>query len=128
MKQEEHEHQKALFVWAGIQQVKYPELRLLFAIPNGGHRHPAVAAKLKAEGVKAGIPDVCLPVARCGYHGLYVELKKPKGGKTSPDQHRWASDLGEQGYRAVVAYGWVMASQIITNYLEGSEGEHDDGG
>ena len=71
----EHDEQAALFEWATWHTSQCPELGLLFAIPNGGHRHPVVAARLKAEGVRAGVPDICLPVARKGYHGLFVELK-----------------------------------------------------
>ena len=62
----EHQEQAALFRWAWFAQVKHPALALLYAIPNGGHRHKAVAARMKAEGVKAGVPDLCLPVARGG--------------------------------------------------------------
>ena len=52
----------------------------IFAIPNGGARNVVTAAKLKAEGVLAGVPDLCVPMARCGFHGLYIELKNGKKG------------------------------------------------
>ena len=60
----EHEEQVALFEWAEWNKRQYPELELMFAIPNGGQRHVVVAKKLKDEGVKAGVPDIFLPVAR----------------------------------------------------------------
>ena len=113
----EHEEQKALFAWARLATKNHPELSLLHAIPNGGHRDIRVARKLKAEGVKPGVPDMCLPVARGDYHGLYIELKK-SGGRPSDNQKTWLSDLNAQGYKAVIAYGWVDAKTIIEEYLK----------
>lgn len=114
----EAQEQEALFMWARIQ--KYPELRLLYHIPNGGSRHKLEAVKLRAEGVKAGVPDLCLPVARGNYHGLYIELKRLKGGRASEYQKQWLKDLNEQGYMAVICCGWEDAAQTIKNYLKGN--------
>ena len=66
----EHAEQVALFKWAEFAAARWPELTLMHAIPNGGHRNKITAARLKAEGVRAGVPDICLPVARGGWHGL----------------------------------------------------------
>jgi hypothetical protein len=66
---------------------------MLFAIPNGGARHKAIAGKLRAEGVRAGVPDICLPVPRGEYHGLFIELKRPKGGHVSEEQEAWISEV-----------------------------------
>ena len=93
------------------------ELALLFAVPNGGHRSKATAGRLKAEGVKPGVPDLCLPVPRGGSHGLFVELKRRKGSTTSPEQREWLSRLAGQGYATVVAKGWDEAAESITRYL-----------
>lgn len=113
----EHEEQVALFRWAEFARARWPELALLFAIPNGGERHPAVAAKLKAEGVKRGVPDICLPVA-CGvFHGLYVELKSATG-RASGEQRGWIDALRVQGYRAEVCRGWLQARDVIMDYLD----------
>lgn len=112
----EHDEQCALFAFAAWAAGRVPELSLLHAIPNGGARHPAVAAKLKAEGVKAGIPDVFLPVARGGRNGLYVELKYGKN-KTSAEQDRWIDALREQGYAVAVCYGWQEAARKLLGYL-----------
>src|SRR5262245_64718583 len=79
----EHAHQRAFF--CAISSPEFcPEslrppipARLCFAIPNGGARDVITAGRLKAEGVRAGVPDVCLPVARAGYHGLFLEVKRP---------------------------------------------------
>lgn len=116
-RQLEHEEQKALFKWASYQTSRLPELSLLFAIPNGGKRSKAVAGKLKAEGVKAGVPDICLPVARGSYHGLYIELKAERG-KVTPLQYEWAEALTDQGYLALVCHGWERAKAAIEKYLE----------
>lgn len=118
----EDAHQEALFSWVERVRARLPELKLLHHIPNGGLRHKAVAGKLKAMGAKAGVPDLCLPVARHGYHGLYIEMKKPaspgsRAGTTTPEQRRWIEDLREQGYRVEVAFGWEPASEILQKYL-----------
>ena len=113
----EEQEQAAIFEWVRIMQNQYPELSLLHHIPNGGYRAPATAAKLKAQGVKAGVPDLCLPVARGGWHGLYIELKRRQGGKLSPNQTDWLAELEYQGYRAVVAHGAEAACDIILRYL-----------
>src|SRR5687767_15037506 len=116
----EHDHQSKLFEWAFYQRGKYPELQLMFAIPNGGHRHITVAQKLKAEGVKAGIPDIFLPVARSRYHGLFIEMKRPKG-IVQTNQKEWIQKLREQNYEVKVCYGYEDAVLSITNYLNGNK-------
>lgn len=89
----------------------------MFAIPNGGHRHIAVATKLKREGVKSGVPDVCLPVPRRSYHGLFIEMKFNKN-KPSAKQKDWIEALSEQGYFVRVCYSWQEASECIVDYLK----------
>ena len=113
----EHDEQVRLMILVGLHVGRWPVLRLLYAVPNGGDRHPAVAAKLRAEGVKRGVPDLCLPVARGAHHGLYVELKRVKGSATSPEQKRWMADLREQGYRVVLCKGADAAWEEIQAYL-----------
>lgn len=120
----EHQEQVALFQWAAVQSKTYPALSLLFAIPNGGHRNKVTASKLKAEGVKPGVPDICLPVPRAGYHALFIELKRKTGGKgPTADQRKWIDALSAFGYLALVCKGWDEAKVIIENYLSiGDEG------
>ena len=113
-----------LFSWAAMQSGKYPELNLLYHVPNGGSRHKAEAGRLRAEGVKAGVPDLCLPVARGQYHGLYIELKRQRGGRTSDHQSEWLDALSAQGYKAALCYGWEQAAGTIIEYLTGG-GTHD---
>ena len=110
--------QATLFSWAAIKHGKWPELELLFHIPNGGSRGKVEAARFKAEGVKAGVPDLFLPVARGQYHGLFIEMKREKGGKVSDAQKAWIAALIDQGYLAVVCYGWKDAAELIEDYLD----------
>ena len=114
----EHDEQVSLFQWAAHMSGKYPELRLMYAIPNGGLRNAVVARKLKAEGVKAGVPDIFLPAARCGYHGLYIEMKRTKGGRLSAIQSQWIVDLLNQGYAVYKCEGWVNAKTCIEQYIK----------
>lgn len=85
MKQYEADQQRKLFQWTTFIRTKYPEIDLMFHIPNGGSRNKLEAANLKKQGVKAGVPDLFLPVGRGSYHGLFIELKygknKPNGLK-----------------------------------------------
>ncbi|HNW87934.1 MAG TPA: VRR-NUC domain-containing protein [Candidatus Limiplasma sp.] len=82
----ENQEQTCLFRWAKMQECDYPKLRLLYHIPNGGSRHRLEAVHLKQQGVRAGVPDICLPVACGGCHSLYIEMKRLKGGRVSPEQ------------------------------------------
>lgn len=131
----EHAHQCALMCWAAEQAKSTPVLALLFAIPNGGERDRVTASRLKAEGVKAGVPDLMLPVAmetttqrhdeKRGmlitrieqWHGLFIEMKKPKNGKVSVKQGDWHKYLGEQGYKVVTCFGWEEARDTLCWYL-----------
>lgn len=144
----EHAHQTALFVWVTYSPSRndnegvlrpidlMPELRWLFAIPNGGLRDKATANKLKAEGVKTGVADLCWPLRRRAHRDainlgardamecyccLYIEMKRPssKGkrkGVVEPEQEEFAAFVKGQGYIHAVAYGWQEAVEIITAY------------
>jgi len=117
----EAQEQVSLFRWARMESRLYPELTLLYHIPNGGSRHLLEARNLKAQGVKPGVPDICLPVPRKGCHGLYIELKRRKGGRLAPEQSQWINDLAEQGYSAAVCKGWEAAAELIMGYLDDEE-------
>jgi hypothetical protein len=112
----EHAEQTALFCWAALEAQKYPELALMFAIPNGGERNKIVAANLKAEGVKASIPDIFLPAARGSWHGLFIELKK-FGGRATPEQLKMIKRLQVAGYGAIVCVGWQAGRDTLLSYL-----------
>lgn len=110
--------QEALFAWTEYQKSKYPELELMYHIPNGGSRNKIEAARLKAQGVKPGVPDVCLPVPRGKYHGLYIELKRTQGGRVSNEQFEWLDKLFVYGYAVAVCRGWEAARDVIVKYME----------
>lgn len=112
--------QEVLFSWAAYNMGRYPELELLHHIPNGGSRNKAEAANLKRQGVKSGVPDICLPVARGGYHGLYIEMKAGKN-TTTENQKNWLTLLRLQKYAATVCYSWEEAAQTLEKYLEAKE-------
>lgn len=150
----EHAHQVALFAWAavaawhgfkvanlwaetGVLDPQYsrrpiPCLKWLHAIHNQGHGDAIRGGRAKAEGVRAGIPDIFLPwpikkieINQIGYHGLYIELKKPsmkpvkensKGG-LSTEQEEFSEFARANGYRWEVCYGWREAAKIIQEYL-----------
>ena len=113
----EHEEQATLIEWTEVQGIRYPELRKIFAIPNGGHRNVITARKLKAEGVKPGVPDLFLPVPRNGVRGLFIEIKRRKGGRLSPEQHDWRDFLLSQGYGVEICKGWEEARDVLIDYL-----------
>jgi hypothetical protein len=128
MRHEEDNEQAALFRWAAYMRGTWPELERMFHVPNGGSRNKAEAARLKAQGVRAGVPDICLPVARGCYHGLFVELKKREGGRVSKEQREWIEYLEGAGYCARVCNGWDAARETIERYMRGGmlkEGENE---
>ena len=113
---DESGHQEALFSWAGYNTGRMPELEYMHHVPNVGKRDATTAVALKRQGVKAGVPDIMLPAARAGYHGLYIELKAGKN-TTTKKQKEWLEYLRQQGYYTAVCYGWQPAAQLIEQYL-----------
>ncbi|MHC4748268.1 MAG: VRR-NUC domain-containing protein [Planctomycetota bacterium] len=122
----EHKEQVEIFRWARDMESYVPELALLHAVPNGaklpwrrnraGKRYSPEAMRLIKEGLKAGVPDICLPVPRDGYHGFYIELKVGSN-KPTDKQKQWLVALAEQGYRVDVQYGAEAAKRAICDYL-----------
>ena len=116
----ETQDQKLLFEWARLQKGAYPELECMFHIPNEGKRTAQTGERLKAAGLSSGVPDICLPVARCGYNALYIELKRQKGGTLSKNQKLWLERLNKAGNLAVRCNGFYEAKAVIVRYLKGA--------
>src|SRR5262245_13782374 len=112
----ERPHQVALIKWVREVKGAYPVLKLLYAVPNGGDRNLRVARKLKAEGVLAGVADLCLPAARRGYHGLYIEMKSEVGVATK-EQKEFFRGLSGEGYCAVIANGFDEAKAALEWFI-----------
>lgn len=121
MNQIEHKEQCALMKWWHLSCNRFgADEKLLFAIPNGGRRDVVTASNLRAEGVRAGVPDLFLAVPAFGFHGLFIEMKREKGGVVSDFQKEYISLLHERGYNAIVCHGWIEAKNSIESYLGGA--------
>lgn len=112
----EAEEQMAVVKWAELMSHKHPCLKWLYHTPNGGSRNVVEAANLKRMGVKAGVPDLCLPYPAGGFHGLYVEMKTEKGRQTAC-QRDYIEWLNGQGYKAVVCHSTQEAIETIWAYV-----------
>ncbi len=100
-----------LATWLSKQGIKF------YAIPNGGYRNLLEALKFKRMGTMPGVPDLCIPIPAGSYHGLYIELKRQKGGKLSDNQKYWLEFLRDKGYKAEVGNGFEEAREIVLQYL-----------
>lgn len=118
VKLSEDTEQMMLIKWSQQENVrkKYPELALLYHIPNERKCSIQQGKRFKAMGVKSGVPDLCLPVPRGKYHSLYIEMKA-KNGRMSDNQKWWNEQLNGQDNYCVTCYGWEEASQVIERYL-----------
>ena len=119
----EAQHQMMVLKWTQQPTVrrKWPELALLFHIPNERYCTPQQGKTLQRMGVKRGVPDLCLPVARGSYHALFLEMKAEKGA-VSEDQRWWHERLKHQGNIAAVCYGWEAAVHALEWYMGLSDG------
>lgn len=93
--------QQWLFQWARAEAGRHPELALMYHIPNEGKRSRTGGQRAVAEGLKSGVPDICLPVARGGAHGLYIEMKRQQGSYAtknsgSGSRHCGSRDIGRR--------------------------------
>jgi hypothetical protein len=127
----EHGEQVAFFAWAARAADYAPALGWAYATPNGGSRgdtersRAIEGGKMKAEGVKSGVPDVFLPHPRfhvgrqAMYAGAYCELKTKDGGDGGSDnQKKWLARLSEVGYACTIANGWHEMRRFFVEYLE----------
>lgn len=104
-----------------IAVVQYCQIKgvPVYSIPNEAQRSYAMANRLKSMGMQPGIPDLCIPVARGGYHSLYIEMKA-KGGRVSAMQEGWIGRLRAEGMCAYVCYGADAAIDLIKRYMGGN--------
>lgn len=109
--------QQAVIEWCRWNTGRYPELRAIYHIPNEGKRSRLNGAILKAAGLRKGVPDLCLPCARGGYHALYIEMKKDSKSKPTKDQLEWIDLLYSLGNYATVCYSADDAINVIKGYL-----------
>lgn len=117
LKRGEDTEQMGVIDWTNWNRNRFPELQLIFHIPNGGKRNATEAARFKAMGVKAGVPDLFLPVPKDGYAGLFIEMKYGKN-KTTENQEEWIENLKKQGYKVVVCYGGEAATRELEAYMQ----------
>ena len=115
----ENQHQMAVIKWSQQPSIRqqWPELALLFHIPNERHCTPQQGRMLKLMGVKRGVPDLFLPVPRGRYHGLWIEMKTETGTATN-DQKWWGDRLTAQGYLCYLCHGWDTAVRVLEWYME----------
>lgn len=123
----EHNEQALLFQWIDLEAKQWPEMALIFAIPNGGFRHARTAALMKAEGVRRGVPDVFWPLPKvdeCGetWAGLFIEMKV-EGGRLDQWQQALHVALHSAGYMVMVAWTFEEARKCIEHYRAGSAPE-----
>lgn len=125
-RKDEHCEQVALIQWCAWMEWKakngevgpeWADVHWLFAVPNGGERDRIVAGRMKAEGVKSGVADLMLPVARGGYFGLFIEMKRHNGGTVSESQTKFLEFVGRGGYANTICYGVEPAIHAIKTYL-----------
>lgn len=112
----EVEEQIVLVVWMEKKAIPF------FHVPNGGHRDWREAAKFKRMGVRPGVPDLVVPVARKGYHGLFLEVKRTQGGRLSDTQLFWRDVLLKEGYAWYEVKGAQEGIRIVEDYLGLTEG------
>lgn len=116
MRGEEDNLQIACVTWFGYQYPQYQQL--LYHIPNGGSRNVIEGAKFKAMGVRRGIADLALDIARRGYHGLRIEMKT-RAGVQSKEQKLYQARATEQGYKYSVVRS-IGHFKALVNWYMGS--------
>ena len=112
----EHAIQVAFIEWVRMSHKRYPGLEFGFAVPNGSARHPAVAAKLKAEGVRKGVIDYLCPKRMNGFNGLGIEFKAGKNKLTS-EQREFVDFLRTEGWHVEVCYSTEEAIEQVKRYF-----------
>lgn len=117
MKETENQIQAQFFRFCDGLALKHPEIELIHSIPNGTYKSKFARNLYKQTGLKSGVPDVMLPVARCGFHGLYIEFKSEKG-RLSPTQKWWIPRLMRQKFFVGLCRDSRSAADLLTAYIE----------
>lgn len=111
----EHVEQSLYFSWLASEM---PTINAqTFAIPNGSYKSKAAAAKFKREGLKPGVLDIFMAIPIVQYNGLFIEMKRQKGGRVEPDQKVWIHNLRRAGYKVEVCRGFEAAKKVTLEYL-----------
>lgn len=115
----ESQEQQSLVAWWSVVHRTFglPEAAL-FAIPNGGARSMSTGARLKKEGVRAGVPDLLLAVPAGQSHGLFLEMKRSRGSRIAKAQKETMTLFERLGYQVAVCYGCRDAIAAVEKYLE----------
>ena len=112
----EHDEQVKVIRWCDAHPD--PRVSRIYSHLNGLRASIGAVIKAKASGGRKGIPDLFLPIPCGGFHGLYIEMKRTKGGSLTPEQKDWIKFLGDSGYKAAVCKGHESAIEVIKKYLE----------
>lgn len=115
----EHQIQSDLISWCEVIAPYHPELSMLFAVPNGTYKSPSARMKYQREGLKPGVPDLCMPLPSRDkkYIGLFIEMKA-KRGAVSDVQKTWIDALRNAGHRVEICRQWTDAANVIIDYLD----------
>lgn len=108
----EHQEQSLVIQYCNLRKIP------IFHIPNGSYKSVTARTKSKKEGLKAGVPDLMIPIANKSHHGLFIEMKRVKNSKVSVQQLKWIELLNKQGYKAIVCYGSSAAIKEIEEYIK----------
>lgn len=111
----EDTEQIAVIQWSQYNMNRYPELKWLHHVPNGGSRNKQEAVKLKQMGVKAGVSDLCLPYPKGIYCGLFIEIKFGDGRRQA-SQKEFLKDMAEAGHFVATCYSAEEATKVIEEY------------
>jgi len=113
----EWKEQTYVVEWANMNPIAR---ECLLAIFNEGKRSIQRSVIMKRMGLRAGVSDLFMAYPTHGKHGLWIEMKKRRGSKISPEQRTWINRMNSLDYVAVVAYGWEHATKVIAQYLDGT--------
>jgi hypothetical protein len=114
----EHAEQCEVIRWRDDHVHEHPCLAWLTACPNGQAKFSKyLQGFYKDEGLTSGVADLSLPEPRGKFHGLFIEMKRVKGGKVSDNQQAFIDFVRSRGYSVHVAAGAAEAIAVLENYL-----------